>query len=195
MNTYESHSKDKKQTKEKKSSKKWIIIGVIVVIVIIIFASQSNSSDDSGSNGKSKSDSQSTSDRLAKLNEPVRDGKMEFIVKSINCDQSEVGTNEYVKTTTTGKFCVVDVSVKNISDKEQYVTSSEQKLYSEDKKEFGVDDEAQVYLGDQSLILEDINPDVTVEGKLVFDLPKDAVPSYIELHDNSFSNGVKVSFA
>ena len=40
---------------------------------------------------------------------------------------------------------------------------------------------------------DNINPGNTVEVKVVFDMPKDAVPATIELHDSMFSGGAKVA--
>ena len=42
-------------------------------------------------------------------------------------------------------------------------------------------------------IFEDINPGNKVTGQIVFDIPKDAVPEAIVLHDSMFSGGAKVS--
>lgn len=39
----------------------------------------------------------------------------------------------------------------------------------------------------------DINPGNSVEGVVVFDIPKDQTPTTAELHDSSPSNGIKVS--
>lgn len=39
----------------------------------------------------------------------------------------------------------------------------------------------------------DINPGNSVEGVIVFDVAKDVTPAIAELHDSSFSNGVKVA--
>ncbi len=40
------------------------------------------------------------------------------------------------------------------------------------------------------MFLNEINPGNTVKGMLVFDMPKDAKPTSIELHDSPFSGGV-----
>ncbi|MBK5248977.1 MAG: DUF4352 domain-containing protein, partial [Actinomycetales bacterium] len=39
----------------------------------------------------------------------------------------------------------------------------------------------------------EINPGNTVEGTIVFDVPADAVPATLELHDSMFSGGVSVT--
>ena len=42
-------------------------------------------------------------------------------------------------------------------------------------------------------VWDNINPGNTVNAKIVFDMPKDANPATLELHDSMLSGGVKVS--
>lgn len=196
MNTNKSEQNNVVAHVKKKSKTKWIVLGIIAVIAVIAIASNGGSSEKSENNDNSDNTAKKETTKVEyySLNEAARDGKFEFIIKSINCDNSQVG-DEYFNQTTTGKFCIVDLSIKNIGDDPQYVSSSDQKLFASNGKKYTVDDDAQIYLGDQSLILDEINPDVLVEGKLIFDLPKDINPDYIELHDSSLSNGVKVKLS
>ena len=39
----------------------------------------------------------------------------------------------------------------------------------------------------------DINPGNSVEGIIVFDIPKDQIATSAQLHDSAYSNGVKIS--
>jgi hypothetical protein len=45
---------------------------------------------------------------------------------------------------------------------------------------------------DNDVFLKEINPGNSVKGTLVFDMPKDAKPATIEMHDSRFSGGVVV---
>jgi Domain of unknown function (DUF4352) len=47
--------------------------------------------------------------------------------------------------------------------------------------------------GDSHAFLEDINPGNSVNGIIVFDIPKDATIVKLELHDSAFSGGVVVN--
>ena len=125
------------------------------------------------------------------IGDKVRDGKFEFTVVKIT-KKASVG-NDMVGTKAQGVFVLVHVKVKNIGKKAQLFDSSSQKLFDTDDREFSADGEAGIYLGDSNSFLNEINPGNQVKGIVVFDVPKDATPAKLELHDSPFSGGVKVS--
>lgn len=45
---------------------------------------------------------------------------------------------------------------------------------------------------DDGIVVEEVNPGITVRGVLAFDIPADAEPVQIRLDDSAFSNGVVV---
>jgi hypothetical protein len=55
-----------------------------------------------------------------------------------------------------------------------------------------IDTEAAIYLPESQSLYEEINPGNTLTGTVVFDIPVDAVPAALELHDSKFSGGVTV---
>lgn len=133
-------------------------------------------------------------DELAKVGTAVRDGKFEFVVKSVECGQASVGTNQYLTKTAQGQYCLLSVSVKNIGDKAQSLFSGNQKLTNATGQEYSADDTATMYAAPQgSTWYSEINPGNTVEGSIVFDIPKDQTPTVAVLHDSMASRGVKVS--
>jgi hypothetical protein len=51
-----------------------------------------------------------------------------------------------------------------------------------------------MYMGDRAQTLwEEINPGNVLKGIVVFDIPRNAEPTSLELHDSMFSGGVTVS--
>lgn len=86
------------------------------------------------------------------------------------------------------------MKVKNIGDKPQTLTGSDQKLFV-DKAEYAADTTAAIYLPESKALFEPINPGNEITGTFLFDLPKGAAPTMLELHDSAFSNGVKVKVA
>lgn len=133
-------------------------------------------------------------DVIAGMNQPVRDGKFEFVVTDVTSGLTTVGENEFLRQKAQGKFTVVTVSVKNIGDKPQGFSLSGQKLVDQQGREHESDTSAQIALGDSGVpVWDSINPGNKVAVKLVFDIPARAVPTELELHDSLFSNGVKVS--
>ncbi|WP_435201875.1 DUF4352 domain-containing protein [Janibacter sp. GS2] len=123
---------------------------------------------------------------------PVRDGKFEFTVTKVETGVSEVGS-EYLTETADGQFVLVHITVKNIGDEAQTLFDSEQKLIDAQGRSFATDSTASIFMEDNDVWINEINPGNTVEGTLVYDMPAGAQPTQIELHDSMFSGGVTVS--
>ena len=83
---------------------------------------------------------------------------------------STIGDNEYSKETTNGTFVVVDLELLNNKDETKTFMSNTAKLRTTDGKEYEVSDKS-IMAFDNSLIMEDIQPDLTTSGKLAFELP------------------------
>lgn len=171
------------------------ILTVVLVIIglgVIVSASGSNSSSSNGN--KSSTDQKNNKDvQTVKIGEPARDGKFEFTVKSIKCGIPNVG-QQYLTKTAQGQYCLLEVSVKNIGNEAQSLSSSNQYLFNPQGQKYSADDSA-TYTAAPSgnTWYDNINPGNSVEGSIVFDLPKDQTPTTAELHDSVFSNGVKVN--
>lgn len=70
---------------------------------------------------------------------------------------------------------------------------SNQKVTDETGRSFDPDSTAEPVHEEQRCLDEGREPRQFGERHLVYDMPKDAVPASIELHDSMFSGGVKVS--
>lgn len=189
---------DKGTSTDKQSwFKRHPILSVILVLVgLSIFAGivsgNSNKPTDNFSN-MSQSKPKSKPVQMIGLNTPARDGKFEFTVKSITCGQPSVGSNQYLTKTAQGQYCSLALTVKNIGDKSQTLFSANQKLKNASGIEYSSDDTATMYAApDSSTWYSDINPGNTVEGVIVFDIPKDQTPVTAVLHDSAYSSGITV---
>ena len=130
----------------------------------------------------------------ATLNTPVRDGKFEFVVRSVEPGLSEVGGNPFLNQKAQGQFVIVTLSVQNIGDRPQGFSPSNQKLFDTEGRSFETDTSAQIALDNNDIaVWDNINPGNTVDVSLVYDMPVGAVPASIELHDSMFSGGVTVN--
>ena len=168
-----------------------VIMALILVGIIAGAAGGGNKTNNnsSGSNNKSTSTSKT---QMAKIGEAARDGKFEFTVKSITCGKPNVGSS-YSTKTAQGQYCLLDVSVKNIGSEAQSLYSGNQYLYNASGQKYSADDTATLYAAPSSNSwYNDINPGNSVEGEIVFDIPKDQTPVTAELHDSALSGGVKV---
>ena len=127
----------------------------------------------------------------AKVGQKVRDGQFEFTVTKVTKGVKSVG-DQYVNQKAQGAYVLVNVTVTNIGDSAQLLADSSQKLRDSKGREFSTDTAAAIYLKDNKVFLNEINPGNSVKGTLVFDMPKGTEPASLELHDSPFSDGVTV---
>ncbi|WLP91688.1 DUF4352 domain-containing protein [Gordonia sp. NB41Y] len=185
---------------QKKRKWPWIV-GALVVLIIIIAVMSGTSGDDqasrSGSSATTAQDGGSGGgDQTPGLNTPVRDGKFEFVVTGVEKGLSSVGDNPYLTEKAQGQFVIVTMTVKNISDKAYSFSPTDQKLFDAQGRSFEPSTSAQIALGDSDIpVWDNINPGNTVTAKVVYDMPADAQPASIELHDSLFSGGAKVALS
>lgn len=154
-------------------------------------ASASGSESVSDSKDSDTKDSGST-ETAPGLNDAVRDGKFEFTVKKVDCGKTKIGSS-MLGTKAQGQFCLVSVKVENIGDEAQSMFGDNQLMFDQEGREFSADTEAAIYLDNAQTLWEEINPGNSINGVVVFDVPKNAAPESIELHDSMFSDGVTVS--
>lgn len=186
-----------KKEKDGNWFKRHKILTVILAIVVIgVIASAAGGGGKNKTNSTSNTkDTAATSNQTAKIGETARDGKFEFVVKSIKCGEPSVtAAGGYLSKTAQGQYCLADINVKNIGDKQQLFMESDQKLLNASNVEYSADSVATLYNSNNSdVFVNEINPGNTVEGTIVYDIPKDQTPVTAELHDSSFSNGVKIT--
>lgn len=174
------------------------ILTVILVIIglgAMAGASGGNNSSTNNSQPSSEQKSDNKTTQTAKVGEPARDGKFEFIVKSIECGRPQVG-NEFLNKKAQGQFCLVNLNVKNIGDVSQSLSSFNQYAYDAQNRKFTADDTATLYAAAPdagSAWYNEINPGNSVDGTFVFDVPKGVSLTTVELHDSTFSSGIKVN--
>lgn len=192
-----------KTEKVEKKNKSWfgrhkiltVLLALIALGVIVSATDNKKTTSNTSQSASSKTTAKTDDKKLttAKLNEAVRDGKFEFVVKSITCGKSNVGS-DYTTKTAQGQYCLLDVTVKNIGTEAQSLFSGNQYLYNASGSKYSADDTATLYAAPTtSSWYSNINPGNSVEGVIVFDLPKDQTPASAELHDSALSSGVKVN--
>jgi hypothetical protein len=128
----------------------------------------------------------------AALGTAVRDGNFEFTVTKVQPGVASVGS-DVLGEKAQGQFLLVHVTVANIGTEPQLLMDSAQVVYDAQGRKFSPDSAAGLYLEGNEVLFTEVNPGNTVKGILVFDMPKDASPASIELHDSAFSGGVSVA--
>ncbi|WP_433610916.1 DUF4352 domain-containing protein [Prescottella agglutinans] len=129
---------------------------------------------------------------LPGLNTPVRDGKFEFIVTDVESGLSTVGDNPFLTEKAQGQFVIVTMTVANTSDKPKGLSPDDQEMYDAQGRKFTADVSAGIALDSDVSVWDEINPGNNVTMKVVYDMPADAVPAEMELHDSMFSGGTRV---
>ncbi|OUC77263.1 DUF4352 domain-containing protein [Gordonia lacunae] len=191
---------------KKKKKWPWVIGGLLVLLIIVIAATSGGGSDESSNtaeSGNSNSSEAGGSDGAPDgeesapgLNTKVRDGKFEFVVTGVEPGLTSVGDNPYLTEQAQGQFVIVSMTVTNTSNEPKSFSPSDQKLFDNKRRSFEPSSTAQIALGGSDIpVWDNINPGNAVEVKVVYDMPKDAVPASIELHDSVFSDGVKVTLS
>lgn len=123
-------------------------------------------------------DGASSGGPVGAVGQPVRDGKLEFVVKGASCGHASAGGR-----TAQGQYCLVELTVANIGDKPATFSGGNQKGSSQGAE-----------YKDDSAVYTTINPGNSVAATLAFDVPRDGTLRSVTLHDSAFSGGVVVRF-
>lgn len=83
--------------------------------------------------------------------------------------------NEYTGATANGTFIVVDLQLTNEEDEPATIIEDNIRIIGGNGSSYSTSDDAILVYPEQTLLLEEIQPGVTESGKLVYDLPPEAV--------------------
>ncbi|WP_051181621.1 serine/threonine-protein kinase [Nocardia vinacea] len=125
----------------------------------------------------------------AGLNSPVRDGKFEFVVTSVDSGVPRIGLQN-----AGGSYSVVTVAVRNISDEPKWFLPVGQRLVDTQGRQVDHNAIATMWQTTQRRYgySFELQPGQSATTQLVFDVAQDATPSRLELHDFMLSNGATV---
>jgi serine/threonine-protein kinase len=126
-------------------------------------------------------------DAPAPAQTPARDGKFEFVVTNTDFGVSRVGFQS-----ARGSFVIVTVEIHNISDQPKRFLPFGQRLVDTQGRQINHDPAATMWQTTQQRhdYSFDLRPGQSATTQLVFDVPADATPSHLELHDFPLSQGV-----
>jgi hypothetical protein len=152
------------------------------------------------SNTSSQSNSSKPAETEPKLqqitmNQTARDGGFEFKVTGVRCSEQTIGSNQYAFAEAEGTFCRVSVEIKNTGDSPASLPLQSQFINtdSDDVKHPADKEDTQYAQEDQTAgyWYEDIAPEETVSGDIVFDPPSPNV-SRVILHGSENTPGIEV---
>jgi hypothetical protein len=119
----------------------------------------------------------------ATIGQPVRDQTLEFTVRSVHCGQTSVGSSP-VKPTPAGQFCVVTLSVRNVSSAQETYADQNQKALSPQGTAY--------FDAFGGPLFEQLKPGERLDTMLVFDVPIGVRIDRVQLRDSAFTDGVEV---
>ena len=169
--------KDAKKLLKKPFYKK-VWFWVLAVIVVIIVANMGGDTEEDKGNKEATGTSEPAKEKakeevkVAGIGEVVKVGDVEFTVNGTSTAKNVGG--EYGQDAQ-GTFLVADVTVKNVGSESITTDASFFKLVSGEKT-FDADSTAGIYANPNSgFFLEQINPDLSATGKVVFDVSDEVI--------------------
>jgi hypothetical protein len=153
---------------------------LVAAAVLLLLSVASNLGDDRGG-----------ATGPAGLDDPVRDGQFEFVVRSVDCGARSVGEGIGRKQPL-AQFCLVALRVENTGKEGRTFGGGHQYLFDAAGKRHDPDLDATLRHGHGRLLSTHLNPGQRLEGTLVYDVPDPITLARVELHDAPFSGGVSV---
>lgn len=187
-----------KKEQSSKSKKKWLWScgGCLVLLILIVIGISACTAGVTGNLGNDNSNGSKT----YKLGDTAKNGDLEISVNSVE-NMTSVGPSS-LPTNAKDTFVVVDVAVKNNGDESLTIDSNMFKLKS-GSKTFDADSQASMSANqsedgniENSFFLEQVNPDSTTQGKVVFDVSENIANTNdkkLEINSSLFSTN-KVVF-
>ncbi|PZF82590.1 DUF4352 domain-containing protein [Jiangella anatolica] len=174
-----------------------IVIGVIVLIAIIQAATGGDDAETPATtegDAAAPAEDEPAEDTGPGLGEPAEDGDFTFVVDAVEDGPERIGDDTF-GASPQGRFVYVTITVTNHGDQPGTFFGDNQYLIDTEGRKASADSEAAIYLPESQSLYEEINPGNTLTGTVVFDIPVDAVPAAVELHDSLFSGGVTVGLS
>jgi hypothetical protein len=128
-----------------------------------------------------------------KIGQPVKDGKLTFVVKSVKCGMTTYDGS--LPSEPLGEFCVVDVAVSNHGQSEQTVDDILVEGFIAGSR-YPANPEATLKANPDpkpSIFGRRINPGGSIRTVVLIDVPVGQQLDIVELHDSPLSDGTSVS--
>lgn len=173
-----------------------IMTGILVIIVFFGFIAAVSGSKNSGStNSNSASGSNTTpSVQTAKVGATVNDGDLAFTVQSVDTAQT-VG-NSFSQKTAQGQYVILTVKIQNDGKGTKTVNASDFTVVDSQGRKYDYSTDGQTALemsnGATSFFLQQIQPSLSVTGKIIFDVPASATGLKLMAQGDIFSNAVSI---
>lgn len=152
--------------------------GFILLFTVMAIAGAGGKSKDKSASATDSSSSQVSQQEEQPISKEGVSSDVKITV--LNSETKEtIGGNKYSKKQAQGIFKIVTVSLSNNQKDAITIDSNSFVLIDKKGREFSYSSEAQFALGsssgkNESFFLKKLNPGLSIEGTIVFDVPKDA---------------------
>jgi hypothetical protein len=157
-------------------------------------ANTASANSGSANSGSAKSGSANSGDveKPGKVGEAVTNAGTTYEVTHVNATDT-IGDPDLLGARADGTFVVVNLQLTNNKNETKTFLDSSAKIQTSDGKTYETSDKAVMAFGDDSLMLKDIQPDLTTSGKIAFELPPTKVGGSTLVIEDLFGRGdVKV---
>ncbi|WP_455683751.1 DUF4352 domain-containing protein [Thomasclavelia sp.] len=156
--------------KELSLVKKILCLVVILGIIGIAASGSSNGETKKKEQKKDEPTNEVTEEKKEyKIGEVAKVGEVDYLINNVEVTK-KIGS-EYVNTTAQDTFLIIDISITNNEKESLSVADTFFKLLN-GENEYSADSTGAIYLNDSSIIFKELNPGVTLQGKIVFDVPE-----------------------
>lgn len=175
------------------ASRKLVIIVLLVLLApcalgagcVAMLASSGSDGNFQFRAGDRQQGSDTGSAAPAAVGDPVRDGKLEFVVTEIETEVDQVG----VESADDGVFTVVGLTVRNTAAQTQTYLPLGQRLHDTTGREYDLDVTATAQRAATAAAPSNLEPGQSVATQLVYGVPPNSVPDHLTVRDFPFSLG------
>lgn len=166
-----------------------LVFGGFIVLIIIIAAAGGGSSNDSSDGSSSDNGSNSAAGTSFGLQQEAPAGDLIFTANSIT-KKTTIGSSYSAKTSQSGTYLLVNVTVENNGNETITIDSSLFSLTDSEGREFSHSNEGQTALimsGSNNFFLKQVQPGLSSTGDVVFEIPTDASGLQLTVKPSIFS--------
>ena len=173
-----------------------ILTGIAVIILVLIIAGVAGSSKSGNSTSSSSSSSNAgqSQTQSAKVGQTVNDGDLAFTVNSVDTAQT-IG-NSFTQKTAQGQYYILSVKIQNNGKSTQTINASDFTVVDSQGRKYDYSQDGQTAMeetdGSTSFFLQQIQPSLSVSGKIIFDVPASATGLKLMAQGDIFSNPVSI---
>jgi hypothetical protein len=172
-----------------------VITGILVVIVLIMVLGSSGGNKSSTTSSGGSESKQEQAKVSAKIGEVAQSSDLAFTVTGVK-DYQSLG-NSYTRKDPQGVFKVISLKIENTGKETKTIDSSMIKLRDSQGRTFerSIDGQTAKGLaqGQVDLFLQQVQPSLSVNGEIVFDIPKDAEGLVLEVRGGLFATATDIN--